>query len=245
MKKLLYVVISILTLSCASDVADQLTNTSGIVKYSINRHNEKSNTVMSVKYDAGKATVTRLLNYSVDPEAEYNVVYFNPDLVDVGDNGSIVIKPTSNPVWFVPANLGVDPINLMSNLRCWKYYCNCGGAPSPDQHSACSINKSAEGIIRCFTSESEACPPNTNEFCLGSAAIVPCNMAPEDNENKVYYEHYFGGIIIEASEVVVADPPGFKKKQNNTLDFIGNDTGEMYLKEDFERLEKEKLKPQN
>ena len=123
MKKLLYVVISILTLSCASDVADQLTNTSGIVKYSINRHNEKSNTVMSVKYDAGKATVTRLLNYSVDPEAEYNVVYFNPDLVDVGDNGSIVIKPTSNPVWFVPANLGVDPINLMSNLRCWKYYC--------------------------------------------------------------------------------------------------------------------------
>ena len=202
--------------------------------------------MITVKYEGTKAYINRQVAYAtVDSGALQDAVYFPNELIEFHDDGFIEIKANKRPIWFIPGNVGVDPINLSDNLRCFRYYCNCGGLPSADVHSACSINKSETGVIRCFTSDSESCPHGSGEFCIGSAAIVPCNMAKEEDEDNLYYEHYFGGVILEATEVVLTDPPGIKKKQNNTLDFIEDENGDVYLRGDFERLQKEKLQKGN
>lgn len=70
---------------------------------------------------------------------------------------------------------------------------------------------------------------------MGSVAMVPCLMEEDENENHLFYEGFSGGLILEATSVELTDPVWFKKKMNNTLEFVQDDDGDLYLKEDFEK----------
>lgn len=205
-----------------------------ITYYSINRMREKSNFRYSVRYEGSKAIVSRNEMYQVDTSALYNVVYYNTDNFTLDTFGVLTIKDSARPLWFIPNSLGIDPMPLVNDGRsCFKYYCNCTGIASAALVSSCTVQKEQAGVIRCLSTDHPECSGKSTGLCMGSVAMVPCLMEEDENEDHLFYEGFSGGLILEATSVELTDPVWFKKKLNNTLEFVQDDDGDLYLKEDY------------
>ncbi len=63
-------------------------------------------------------------------------------------------------------------------------------------------------------------------------------MTSEKDEYKYYYDHYYGGIIIEADTVIITNPEGYRPAKEPFI-FMEDDSNRMFLKMDYDRQQKE------
>lgn len=188
---------------------------------------------MDVSWQKEKAIIRRTFPTRADAELPSNAFFIRTDKASFDATGRLQLESSKTPIWFIPFGNGADPINLSSGLKCFQYWCNCDGYPSNQQSSQCyKTTDASSGIIRCFTQSGQSCPGGEDRYCVGSAAFVPCESYDLD---QYYYDTYFGGLILEAKEVEIIEPAGFKKSNNNTLDLIQVEGEGLYIREEYER----------